>query len=390
MNAGGSGATRRAGLLGRVLGHSLSPQVHRLFCDCEYGLYEREPEEVESFLRGSFGRGGFDFLNVTIPYKKLAFSLCGELSPEARALGNVNLVARGDGGALRGDNTDAFGAERLLDSAGVDAKGVKCAVLGAGGAAATMKAVLERRGAASVQLVRRGESPAKDAELIVNATPVGMFPDVDGTRIDIARWPECRYVVDLVYNPSPTRLVREARALGKIAVDGMVMLIAQAYRAHPGCGSRPLFLYGAPASGKSTAAKQIAAATGWRLIDLDREISRREGCGIPEIFAKSGEKGFRAAEKAALEEVLAGARGGETAVALGGGALLDGGCRAMVEATGRVVVLDCPLTTLKNRLTGGERPLSDGAAALEALVAARAPHYASFANHVSLTPDVDQ
>lgn len=384
----------KAGLLGRKLGHSLSPQIHKFFGDYEYRLYEKEPDEVEAFLRGGFAAGDFDFLNVTIPYKQTVFALCDELSPMAKKLGNVNFVTRTKDGKLRGDNTDAFGVERLLDSVGAGVRGQNCAILGAGGAAMTVKAVLEERGAKRVSFVRRGEVPAQDDQLIVNATPVGMWPNVDETRIDILQYVACETVLDLVYNPSPTRLVREALACGKTAADGMVMLIAQAYRAFELSGSSSsliphpssLFLYGPPASGKSTWAKKIAAATGWKLVDLDAEIVKAEERSIPEIFAAGGEKGFRAVEKRELTRVCASetsAPQGQV-VALGGGALLDDDCRRMAEAAGRVVVLDCDLETLKSRLTGGDRPLSADIAKLEALVVSRAAHYASFPRHVRM------
>ena len=384
----------KAGLLGRKLGHSLSPQIHKFFGDYEYRLYEKEPDEVEAFLRGGFAAGDFDFLNVTIPYKQTVFALCDELSPMAKKLGNVNFVTRTKDGKLRGDNTDAFGVERLLDSVGAGVRGQNCAILGAGGAAMTVKAVLEERGAKRVSFVRRGEVPAQDDQLIVNATPVGMWPNVDETRIDILQYVACETVLDLVYNPSPTRLVREALACGKTAADGMVMLIAQAYRAFELSGSSSsliphpssLFLYGPPASGKSTWAKKIAAATGWKLVDLDAEIVKAEERSIPEIFAAGSEKGFRAIEKRELTRVCAretSAPQGQV-VALGGGALLDDDCRRMAEAAGRVVVLDCDLETLKSRLTGGDRPLSADIAKLEALVVSRAAHYASFPRHMRM------
>ena len=390
----------KAGLLGRKLGHSLSPQIHRFFGDYEYRLYEKEPEEVEGFLRTVFADEDFGFLNVTIPYKQTVFELCEELSPMARILGNVNFVTRTADGKLRGDNTDAFGVGRLLEANGIDVRGWNCAILGAGGAAMTVKAVLEERGAKRVTFVRRGEEPSQDDDLIVNATPVGMFPDVDGVRVDISRYVACKAVLDLVYNPSPTRLVREALACGKIAADGMVMLIAQAYRAFQLSSSNTqtlkhsntLFLYGPPASGKSTWAKRIAAATGWTLVDLDAEIVKAAGRSIPEIFEKEGEKGFRAIEKRCLASIC----GGETppppkmsvppgrVVALGGGALLDPESRKIAETTGRVVVLDCPIETLKARITGGDRPLSADTAKLEALVKSRAAHYASFPRQVKM------
>ena len=384
----------KAGLLGRKLGHSLSPQIHKFFGDYEYRLYEKEPDEVEAFLRGGFAAGDFDFLNVTIPYKQTVFALCDELSPMAKKLGNVNFVTRTKDGKLRGDNTDAFGVERLIDSVGAGVRGQNCAILGAGGAAMTVKAVLEERGAKRVSSARRGEVPAQDDQLVVNATPVGMWPHVDETRIDILQYVACETVLDLVYNPSPTRLVREALACGKTAADGMVMLIAQAYRAFELSGSSSsliphpssLFLYGPPASGKSTWAKKIAAATGWKLVDLDAEIVKAEERSIPEIFVAGGEKGFRAIEKRELTRVCASetsAPQGQV-VALGGGALLDDDCRRMAEAAGRVVVLDCDLETLKSRLTGGDRPLSADIAKLEALVVSRAAHYASFPRHMRM------
>lgn len=375
-----------AGLLGRKLGHSLSPQIHRFFGDYEYSLYEREPEAVEDFVRNS----GLDLLNVTIPYKAVVAPLCDELTPLAKRLGNVNLVTRLPSGRLVGDNTDYFGFERLLDTALARAKSEmpKCAaVLGAGGAAATAKTVLEDRDA-TVITVRRGELPPQDAELIVNATPVGMHPDDDGRRIDISEFPNCRIVLDLVYNPSPTRLVRESRECGKTAEDGMIMLVAQAYRAFrlsgTAGGDGNIYLYGPPASGKSTWARIIAAATGLEFVDLDDEIVRTENRAISKIFADDGEAAFRRIEKDALRRV---ASRKSLVVALGGGALLDGESRRIAESTGRVVLLDCSEEELLRRASCSDaRPLLAGDAAerLRSLLAARRDHYASFNRKVRI------
>ena len=371
----------KAGLLGRRLGHSLSPQIHRFFGDYEYRLYEREPEDVAAFVRES----GLDLLNVTIPYKQTVAQLCDELTPLAERLGNVNLVTRLQDGRLRGDNTDYFGFARLLDSA-CEAAGRtvprKAAILGAGGAALTAKAVLEDRGA-EVAFVRRGELPPPDAGIIVNATPVGMFPDVDGRRIDIAEFPACEVVLDLVYNPSPTRLVREARQCGKAAEDGMVMLVAQAYRAFKlaAAADAPegnLYLYGPPASGKTTWGRRLSSATGLPLVDVDAEIVREAGRPIADIFAADGEAAFRKLEKGVLAHT---ASAGGKIVALGGGALLDAESRRLAEATGRVVLLDCPEEELLRRAAASsDRPLlaGDKAAKLAALLASRRAHYASF------------
>lgn len=380
----------RAGLLGRKLGHSLSPQIHRFFGDYEYRLYEREPEDVEGFVRGS----GLDLLNVTIPYKKTVAAICDELTPLAERLGNVNLVTRLADGRLRGDNTDYFGFGRLVDSvcgAAGPALPRLAAVLGTGGAAATAKTVLEDRGA-EVVLVGRGEVPPPDAGLIVNATPVGMYPDVDGRRIDIAEFPSCAAVVDLVYNPSPTRLVREALASGRAAADGMVMLVAQAYRAYLlACGGEPgsgnLYLYGPPASGKTTWARRLSHATGMPLVDVDAEIVKAEGRPIADIFASDGEAAFRRIERDTLARV---ASSGGQVVALGGGALLDATSRRLAESSGRVVLLACPEEELLRRAAASsERPLlaGDRVSRMRALLAARRAHYESFGVSIDTCPN---
>ncbi len=383
----------KAGLLGRQLGHSLSPQIHRFFGDYDYALYAREPEEVADFVRSFLTASSGGFLNVTIPYKVKVAELCDRLSPLAQRLGNVNFVRLDQDGSLYGDNTDYSGFARLLDSTGASASdGVRAAVLGAGGAAATAKAVLEDRGYA-VEIVRRGELPSDSADLIVNATPVGMFPKGDEVRLDIAGYPNCRTVLDLVYNPSPTRLVREARACGKTAEDGFVMLVAQAYRAFklsqgaaeddaPAFVGGNLYLYGPPASGKSTWARRLSIALDVEMVDLDAEIVSRAGRTIPEIFAAEGEAAFRRLEGEELARVAA--RTGRI-VALGGGALLNAESRRIAEASGRVVFLDCGTEELVRRARlSADRPLlaDDCEGRLRRLLAARRDHYASFSRRV--------
>jgi len=370
----------KAGLLGRKLGHSLSPQIHRLFGDCDYRLFEREPGEVAVFVRGC----DLDFFNVTIPYKQDVYRLCDELTPIARRMGNVNFVMRRPDGRLSGDNTDAYGVERLLETLKADVRGKVCSILGAGGAAMTVKTVLESQGAREARFVRRGELPSDESYLIVNATPVGMWPDVKSVRLDISDFPRCEVVADLVYNPSPTRLVREARACGKRAADGLVMLIGQAYRAFELTGARQppiIYLYGPPASGKSTLGAKLAKATKRRFVDLDAAIMRRADQTIPEIFAREGEAAFRRREK---DELKAVAGGNGLIVSLGGGALLDAESRALAESTGRVVCLDCREDVLARRLSRGSRPLAKDAEKLHNLLASRQSHYASFGVHVNL------
>lgn len=368
----------QAGLLGRKLAHSLSPIVHRLFGDYEYRLYEREPEEVESFLR----EGDYAFLNVTIPYKRKAAESCASLSPIAERLGNVNFVRRNGCGELVGDNTDYFGFKTLLDSLGVSAKGKRVSIFGAGGAATTAKAVLEDALAKEVRLIARGEDAPKDSELLVNATPVGMFPEGDAVRFNVADYPACEAVVDLVYNPSPTRLVSEARACGKLAADGMVMLVAQAMRAASLAGKlikKRVYLYGPPGSGKSTFLKTIADATHFKCVDLDKEIERREGMTISDIFVAKGEKGFRAVEKEVLFSLMEEPLSESTVIALGGGTLLDEESARKAKSSGEVILLSASDETLWSRISGNkERPLATTREKFFKLLDERKEHYASF------------
>lgn len=382
----------RCGLLGERLGHSLSPVIHALLADYSYRLFERAPGEVEEFLR----TGAYDAINVTIPYKKTAFACCDEVSDEARRLGNVNVVVR-RGGRLYGDNTDAHGFRRLLAEVGVDIAalaGETCIVLGSGGAGTTVRCVLEAAGARVVTVSRTGEDNYGNlarhdrARLLVNATPVGMFPHGEAMPVDPAALPGLRAVCDLVYNPSPTRLVRRARELGLAAADGMTMLLAQARRAAEiftgGLLAENLYLYGPPGSGKSTLARRLAFAFERPLVDLDAEIVAEAGRPIAEQFAGEGEAAFRAREKAVLGRVAS--RSGQV-VALGGGALLDPESRALCERTGRVFVLDCDEAELLRRVSrSAERPLlaGDARAKLARLLDARRAHYASFPLHARI------
>lgn len=374
----------KCGLLGEKLGHSQSPEIHRTLGDYEYRLYEKRPEEVEDFLK----RGDYDVLNVTIPYKKVAYALCDEVTPVAQKLGNVNVVVKRLDGRLWGDNTDAYGFRRLVESVGVDIGGRKCVVLGTGGAAMTAATVLRELGAAAVVHVSRtGEDNYgnlernADATVVVNATPVGMFPNVDAQPVSLAAFPKCAAALDLVYNPSPTKFLAEATARGVPNAGGRLMLVEQARRASVYMNAN-LYLYGAPGSGKTTYGKRLAQEKGMPFVDVDAEIERGEGRTISSIFATDGEPVFRKIEKAHLRRISA-AKG--QVVALGGGALLDAESRQLAEATGRVVFIDCPEEELVRRVRlSAARPLLAGDAAerLKNLLVARREHYASFRERI--------
>lgn len=376
----------KCGLLGEKLGHSLSPEIHAALGDYEYRLYEKRADEAVEFLL----HGDYDVINVTIPYKKLAYELCAEVTDEAAELKNVNVVVKRFDGTLWGDNTDAYGFAKLVEAVGGVVEGSKCVVLGTGGAGATAMAVLRRMGAGSVVGVSRTGADNyenlerhADALMVVNATPVGMFPKCDEAPVDLAVFGQCRAVIDLIYNPSPTKLLSQAERLGIRNVGGMAMLKAQAEKASSYMNAN-IYLYGAPGSGKSTYARKLAAEKAMALVDLDAEIERVEGRKIAEIFDSEGEAAFRAIEKRELRRVAAG-RG--QVVALGGGALLDDESRALAEATGRVVLIECDEATLLERVRrSSARPLlsGDSAGRLANLLATRRQHYASFKEVINL------
>ena len=222
----------RCGLLGKTLGHSRSPEIHRLLGDYAYVLYEKSEEELPSFLRG----GAWDGLNVTIPYKKTVLPFVDELSPVAARIGSVNTLVRRPDGRIFGDNTDVAGFLAMVRFSGFDVRGRKTLVLGSGGASVSVCEALRQLEARPVVISRSGENNYRnldrhaDAEYLVNTTPVGMFPHTDASPLDPAVLPACRGVLDIVYNPAETLLMRQARSLGIPAVNGLYMLVAQAKR----------------------------------------------------------------------------------------------------------------------------------------------------------------
>ena len=315
---------KKFGLIGEKLGHSYSPLIHSKFGDYEYELCEAKEEELEALLKKE-EYGGF---NITIPYKKTVLKLCDEISDTARAIGSVNTIIRSEDGKLKGYNTDYDGVIYLLKAAKIDVKGMKCMVLGSGGASLTVQTVLADMGASEIVIIsRKGENNYEninrhfDSEIIVNTTPVGMYPGNGRTPVNLDDFKNCRGVVDLIYNPNKTKLVLDAMAKSLPATGGLAMLVAQAKESSEFFQNKKIedeeienaidevrsetlnaILIGMPGAGKTLLGKEIADRMGREFVDIDDMIVEHEGMSIPEIFEKKGESYFRKVETEMLEQ----------------------------------------------------------------------------------------
>ena len=381
----------KCGLLGRKLGHSYSPQIHSNLGDYPYVLFEKEPEEIEDFLKN----GDFTGINVTIPYKKEVIPYLDELTPTARKMGAVNTVVRRADGTLLGHNTDHFGFASMVRRSGLDVTGKKALVLGSGGASNTAVAVLQDLGARVVIISRSGENNYEnlhlhaDASVIVNTTPVGMYPNVGTSPVDLARFPKLEGVLDVVYNPARTQLLLDAEKLGIPAENGLWMLVAQAKESAEYFTGNPIsdsmiahihrklsaqmqniVLIGMPGCGKSTIGNMLSKNLQRKFVDSDAEIVRLAGKPIPLIFAEDGEEVFRQWETRALAEL--GKQSG-LIIATGGGCVTRQRNYPLLHQNGTVFWLQRALDTLP---TEG-RPLSQ-ANKLADMYAVRKPMYEAF------------
>ena len=378
--------TAQFGLLGRQLGHSRSPELHRALAGYDYDLFPVEPEALEAFLRETPCRG----LNVTIPYKKAVIPFCASLSDAARRLGSVNtLVRRPDG--WHGDNTDYAGFVSLIEP--FEPAGRRALVLGSGGAGTMALQALRDLGARADIVSRTGEinyeNMDREAELIVNATPVGMWPETGRRPLDLCEFPACRGVADLIYNPLRTRLLLDAERLGIPCADGLWMLVVQAQRAAERFTGEPIpdekaakvyrelragmeniVLIGMPGCGKSAVGIALSKAMNRPFYDADAILEERFG-DIPAIFAKQGEAAFRAMETEILAEL--GKKTGAV-IATGGGCVTRPENWFHLRQNGRILWLHRPLEALP---TEG-RPLSQ-ARSPEILFREREPLYRAWA-----------
>ena len=366
------------GLIGEKLPHSFSKEIHEQLGYYQYSLKELKAEELESFIL----QKNFKAINVTIPYKQAVMPYLDEIDPDALAIGAVNTIVNRDG-VLYGYNTDFGGMKALIEHAGVVMKYKKVLILGTGGTSLTARAVCERMGAKEILRVSRRETDGaityeqayadhSDADVILNATPCGMFPKIFDSPIDITKFPNLSGVIDVIYNPLQTRLILSARERGIDAEGGLYMLVAQAILAAERFlgkeldvvkltnqiydkiyfEKRNIVLSGMPASGKSTVGKIVAENLGRELIDTDRLIVERYG-DIPTVFREEGERYFRDLESEIIREVSA--LSGKV-ISLGGGAILRAENVAALRQNGAIFFIDRSPEFL---IPTDDRPLAD-------------------------------
>lgn len=381
------------GLLGEKLGHSYSPQIHSELANYEYRLFEKQPQELEDFLK----KGDFAGLNVTIPYKKSVISYLSELSPVAARLGAVNTIVRRADGTLIGHNSDYYGFRAMVTKSGLCVAGKKVLVLGSGGASNTAVSVLAELGAEVIVISRSGENnytnleKHADAAVIVNATPVGMYPNVGVSPVKLDGFPILEGILDIVYNPARTQLLLDAQARGIVSMNGLWMLVAQAKEsAEWFTGSsisedkipiihqklrrqmENVILIGMPGSGKSTVGKALAERMNMKFVDADQEIIKATGMPIADIFATGGETLFRKIEAEVLSDL--GKRSGQI-LATGGGCVTRQENYASLHQNGTMIWLTRDISQLP---TEG-RPLSQSTK-LEEMYRIRKPLYEAFSD----------
>ena len=383
---------KKCGLLGEKLGHSFSPQIHAMLSDYSYQLFEVSPDKLSDFMADD----SLDAFNVTIPYKKAVIPYLDELSREARDIGAVNVVVRRNG-KLFGYNTDYFGFKYMIDSANVNVKDKKAILFGNGGAAAPIKTVLSDKGIGKLVIIDKDENTPEflsahtDAQIIINATPVGMYPNNRKCVTDLSLFPNCEAVLDIVYNPVRTELLLSAESRGITAVGGLSMLVAQAVRGFELFTDEPsengitekildkllrdmqnIILIGMPSCGKSTIGKLIASATNRSFFDADEEFLKMHGISPGNAINSLGEAKFREMEQETLAFL---GKTSSSVIATGGGAVTRNENYPSLHQNGIIVYIKRDI----NQLSTEGRPLSKSGS-LQALFDTRKPLYEAFAD----------
>ena len=382
-------------LLGEHLGHSFSPRIHSLLADYSYGLMEISQEDLREFMAS----GKFDFLNVTIPYKKEVIPYLSYLSEEAEKIGAVNTVKRTSEGHLIGYNTDYYGFDYTLKKSGISVDGAKVLVLGSGGASMPVKAVLSDRGAKNIVTISRsGEdnyeniAKHKDADIIVNTTPVGMYPNNGEKPIDLSIFTNCRGVIDIIYNPEKTALLLDAERLNIKSIGGLCMLVAQAKRAAEiftdtviddskieeiidiiSFETRNIVLVGMPGCGKTTIGNAVANLSGKAFIDCDDEFKKKFGISPAQAIETLGEEKFRQME---CEITLDVGKLTNCVIATGGGIVTQKENCDPLHQNGRIFFIE----RAPELLSVEGRPLSKSIGT-DALYKKRLPLYLEFSDY---------
>lgn len=362
------------GLVGERLGHSFSPQIHTCLADYKYSLFEMPESKLEEFIKSD----RYHSVNVTIPYKMAVIPYLDVVSEVAQKIGSVNTVTHLPDGRLYGDNTDFYGFIHMIKSAGIDMSGKRVLILGTGGTSRTATAASESLGAVDVRLVsRKGELNydnahlmCPDTQIIVNCTPVGMYPNNLVSPIDIERFPTLEGVVDVIFNPAKTKFLLDAERLGIKSANGLPMLVAQAKRASEiftgeqiddseidritgiiSAQTSNIILVGMPGCGKTTVGSLLAEKLSRELVDTDALIQEIAGKKIPDIFSEDGEEVFRQLEHKAIQ--AAGKKSG-VIIATGGGAVTRRENYAPLHQNGKIVFI----TRDTSALAKDGRPLS--------------------------------
>lgn len=386
---------KKCGILGEHLSHSFSPFIHSYLCDYSYDIYEVAPDDLESFMKNN----DLDAWNVTIPYKKAVIPFLDYISTEAKVIGAVNLIIKKNG-KLYGYNTDYFGFEYMLESSGVDIKGKKVVLFGTGGASVALRAVLEDKKAGSIVSIgiedntKEYVSLHSDASVIVNATPVGMYPNNRKAVTDISLFDSLEAVLDIVYNPMHTEIMLNAEEKGITAIGGLSMLVAQAVKGAEiftgekfdkdttekiiskiALSTQNIILIGMPSSGKSSVGDLLASKLERPFFDADEEFEKMHGITPATAITSLGEDKFRLME----QEVIAslGKMSGAV-IATGGGAVTRKENYPSLHQNGIIIFIERDI----DKLSTEGRPLSK-AGALQELYERRKDAYFGFADIVT-------
>ena len=382
------------GLLGRTLGHSFSPRIHNALGNTNYELFEREPSQLQEFFANPELQG----INITFPYKVNALEACDVVDPRAERIGCVNTMVRKDG-KWHGYNTDYDGFVFTLKHAGIDVSGKECIILGDGASSATVHVALEDLGAKSITHLSRKTAPLytdapnyyETAQIIINCTPIGMYPHNPASLIDIMQFSKLEGVVDLIYNPRRTVLLLQAEMMDIPHCDGLPFLVAQGVEAAnhfqgESFGTKEIeqilrdmrrekeniILIGMPGVGKTTVGKAIGKKMGRTCIDVDQELAKEIG-DISKYITEQGEVAFREKEAEMIAKL-----GTQTGIVIstGGGCVTVPKNFAHLRQNGRIYQLTQPVEKLS---TSGRVLSGGGIERLRELEETRTPMYESFA-----------